>query len=71
MNTNYSTKTKDLYARIWRLVSPIAGLPLLYIGAAILALHFFLNMESNAVMVLALTLEIVGIICHCLRIRHQ
>ncbi len=47
----------------------IVGLPLVYAGVILLALHFFLRLDSNALLLTALAAEVIGIVGHYLKVR--
>ncbi len=61
MTNSGNTGTK---AKVWQLLSHIFGLPLMYIGVAILVGAFFLDKISNALLITAIVLEIVGAVAH-------
>ncbi len=50
--------------KVWQLLNLVFGLPLMYIGVAILVGAFFLDKVSNALLVTAIVLEIVGAVAH-------
>ena len=47
------------------------GLPLLYIGVALMAIHFVCKFHSNALLIIALILEIAGTGFHYYKIKHN
>ncbi len=51
-------------------VNNILGLPLVYLGILLLLLHFFLHLSSNILLILALVLEIIGVVGHYWKVKH-
>ncbi len=62
-NTKKKMKT-ETKAKVWRFTGHVFGLPLMYIGVAILVGAFFLDKISNALLITAIVLEIVGAVAH-------
>ncbi len=63
-------KTKENALRIWRFISPIADLPLVYAGVVLLLIHYFLHSTSNVLLCLAIVFEVIGTVAHYAKIRH-
>lgn len=66
-----SRKTLNIIQKGWHFTNPLIGLPLLYIGTTLLVLHYFLQSSSNIVLIIALILDVVGIIAHYWKIKNN
>ena len=58
---------KDMAGRL--LASRWMGLPLLYLGVALLLAHRVFSLHSNALLVVAIVLEVAGAVLHFRRIK--
>ena len=64
-----SIKKLNFIQKAWHYTNPIIGLPLLYIGTILLVLHYFLQLSSNIILIIAIVLDTVGIIAHFWKIK--
>ena len=53
------------------MAAPIVGLPLLYVGAAMLVVLFFTHHTTNTLMIIAVLLEIIGAMAHYMKIKYK
>lgn len=53
------------------MAAPIVGLPLLYVGAAMLIVLFFTHHTTNTLMIIAVLLEIIGATAHYMKIKYK
>ncbi len=67
---HYSKETKMKEKKVLRYAGALFGLPLLYAGVALLLLHFFLHSRSNALLCIAVAMEIVGVTVHYYKVKH-
>ncbi len=56
---------------IYILVRWVVGLPLVYLGVALLVLHLLLPQATNSLLIIALSCEIIGVIAHYHAVKHS
>ncbi len=64
-------KVPKALSKICSAAALIVGLPLLYTGVGLLVILFFTHSTSNALMTVALLLEITGATAHYWKIKHK